>query len=125
MLTTRKRILTITFVVAIALFLLTGTTRVANRTVAWVSDLPNRFHVDGEAMVNAVTGSIRSDLHATDAETQLQMLKLLTDGSTQDPEFLRWMRDLYSDDLQTLTESENADVATNAASLLSMAMVTD
>jgi hypothetical protein len=121
----RKIKLTISFVAVVALLLFAGTTWVANRTVAWVRDLPNRIHIDGEALGNAVTGSIRSNLHATDTETQLQILKSLSDGATQDAEFLGWIRDEYSDDFRTLSESANADVANNAAALLSLKMDSD
>jgi len=111
--------------VTTTLLLFAGTAWVAYCTVAWVRDLPDRIHVDGEAMGNAIAESIRSGLHATDPETQLQMIKSLADVATQDAKTLDWIRDEYADDLRTLSESANANIANNAAALLSLTVDVD
>lgn len=103
------------------LLLVGGTAWIATRTVAWVRELPNRIHVGEESLGDAFAESIRSGLHSSDPEIQLKTIQALAEVATQDAETRGWIRAEYTNDLNSLAASSNTDVASNAATLLSLA----
>ena len=112
--------LVILCIVLAVVTLIVQTVTVANRTLAWARTLPDRFEYAHEVFVDAATDAVRLTLHDTDAETQLQTIKQLSDGAMQNRDTLVWIGDEYSQDLRILSESPNSDVAANATALLAL-----
>jgi hypothetical protein len=88
--------------------------------VAWVRDLPNRIdiQIDGEAFGLAITESIRGELEADSSERQLNAIGYLSNGLAEGPETQTWIHTEYGDEIISLTDSADQEVATAASVLM-------
>jgi len=92
------------------------------RVAGWVTDLPNRIEVDGDAIADALqTAVVQSYHHALqsgDAETQLNILQEFSKQAAADPAMRNWMQAEYGEDLQRLASSADVEVSGEASRLL-------
>jgi hypothetical protein len=95
------------------------------RVVTWVSDLPNRISIQiddeaaGQTVTWLVTESARESLTQPDPKQQLECLRALADGIDTTPDAIPWIQAEFADELATLQQSPDSDVAKLAEKLTS------
>ncbi|MCC9602302.1 hypothetical protein LOC67_17240 [Stieleria sp. JC731] len=119
---TKKRILIIAVVLSACLFTVGGWASIT--IFAWVSDLPNRVVVDGDAIANAFGhAGIEAYHHALregDSTVRVQILEeqfaaLIDENS----DGAGWVQSEFGEELKSLVKSDDARVASAAAEVLS------
>ena len=119
----QKRRLVVAGVILLAL-ILASTVWVVQGVVNWVRDLPNRVHIDTEderledALIGALTESVRIALRDGEPKTRLEMLEQLRKGLRQDPgSALRYRKEFLAD-VQGLCDDADERVAEAAQQLV-------
>ena len=94
------------------------------KVVAWVKDLPNRIVVDadgiGQAFGDAVTLGYHEGLAGDDADVQIEIMNGFLTMANNDDEAASWVRSEFSDDLTSLAESSNPEIAKLANELMKL-----
>ncbi|WP_442511103.1 hypothetical protein SH528x_002768 [Novipirellula sp. SH528] len=94
------------------------------KVLAWARDLPNRIVIDGDGLADAFGSAVVLAYHEGlingDTQTQSQIIRDFITLVGNDVAAEEWIRTEYSEDLQQLTSSPNADVAALATELLTL-----
>ncbi|WP_286765787.1 MULTISPECIES: hypothetical protein [Rhodopirellula] len=107
--------------VALLFLMLVSFAWVANRSIRWVTSLPDRIEIrfEDDAMTAVITECIRASLTQPDTEMQTQSLHALLRGVEENPELADWLQTECGSELKTLRNSTDVGVASMASMLMS------
>ncbi len=115
-----RRFLTL-LALALLLLMVGSFAWVADRSIRWVSSLPDRIEMsfDGDDLTALFTEGIRASLTQPDADIQTQMLHSLLQGAEGNSELATWLQTEFESELESLANSTDVGVASLASMIMS------
>ncbi|MEO1524489.1 MAG: hypothetical protein AAFX06_03595 [Planctomycetota bacterium] len=116
----RRRVSRLVYAIILAMFIgFLGISLATYRVVKFARELPDRFvfQLDGEVIRDAINGSVLSALTNGEDEQRLEVLKQLSAGPIEEPEYRDWVDAQFGEAIAQLIGHPNLDVAGQAARL--------